>query len=41
VTARRDDAVAAPSVAAQDGMPTTRGLNFYVADPISNSSARR
>jgi alkylation response protein AidB-like acyl-CoA dehydrogenase len=33
VTARRDDAVAAPSVAAQDGMPTTRGLNFYVADP--------
>jgi alkylation response protein AidB-like acyl-CoA dehydrogenase len=34
VSAPRPDAIgAAPGFAAQDGMPTTRGLNFYVADP--------
>jgi acyl-CoA dehydrogenase len=34
VSATRPDALgAAARFAAQDGMPTTRGLNFYVADP--------
>jgi acyl-CoA dehydrogenase len=34
VSAPRPDALgAAARFAAQDGMPTTRGLNFYVADP--------
>ena len=34
MSARRPDAMgAATRFAAQDGMPTTRGLNFYVADP--------
>jgi acyl-CoA dehydrogenase len=34
VSARRPDAMGAGApFAPQDGMPTTRGLNFYVADP--------
>jgi alkylation response protein AidB-like acyl-CoA dehydrogenase len=34
VSAPRPDAMgAAARFAAQDGMPTTRGLNFYIADP--------
>jgi alkylation response protein AidB-like acyl-CoA dehydrogenase len=34
VSARRPDIIGtAPGFAVQDGMPTTRGLNLYVADP--------